>query len=798
MTVYDTPGIASSLEGGREDEQKAFHVAQFADLLIFLFSDDAPQHEEAKAFAELKQRGKPMLAIINCKSSDSSRQYSKIRLYDIHKKLDDNRLDKIKAQFLQLAGDGDNLWHDVQFIYTDLHTAFLSRLREPPELAEHADELYALSRFAQVEEAIVKAVMDKGEFYQYRTFIDIIYNEMWMVLQSLNEHRQQGAIVLDTMARGKARLDQIGQRFKRDAENRIRIFVDRTHRELQSLASSFAESNYDNDNAKEDWRYEIERQGIGVQAKRLLEEVAEDCESRINEFSREFSQTISFRMQTEVNGIQGEDVTDYGHGIRIGIALTGIGIGIIAAELLLGPVGWVLAGISFLTCFFTSKEEQIRKAVRKMHEQLNASVDSIVESLTGNMNNAYRDNILNGYLENIIRNFQQMQDNVKHFVDLQKNFSEQINGSLLAMNGQLLEAALNQVGLSDTASSISRMARIPGEAVLLEINAAVSETIKCNLADNMHNLLQEELLFISKIRNIRQAAADILHVSSDAIVCDEELKQLTIDISKSNRPLAVRCLPELYGQLVGYNIILKGSVITDSAVEVIRLEDPCDKGEVTGEADIDKGSFQEESALSWYTQGADYSQAKVQWDIAVHYFMGVGTEKNYVKALQWAIRAAEQRLGIAQCFVGDCCFFGIGRTKNQSEAVKWYELAEEAGYSPALKYLGDCYYFGDGVKQDSKQAADYYQKAVDAGYEEAAFNLGNAYYLGEGRSLDYVQSARLFRTAAENGQAGAQNNLGNCYYLGLGVSHNFSEAHRWYTLATENGSNEAAENLATF
>ena len=342
MTVFDTPGIAASAKEGREDEQKAYDAARYGDMLVFLFSDDAPQQEEANAFARLKQLDKPMLGIINCKSSSSDRKFSKMRLRDIKKKLNDERLNRIKEQFLQLASNGDGRWKDSQFVYTDLHTAFLSILKEPPELAEHSEELYSLSRFAQVEDAIVNIINRRGSFYQYKTFIDIIYCEACKIEQQLRAQCGQSKLLLAPMQEDEKRLHQLGQRFERDAKESISSFVQRLERHLKSLASSFAADNYENKHASEDWQNIFDRENVTGQVDRKMSELVADCERRIEEFSQEFKQLLNIRLSGFNIGICGDTVFDFGSGLRIGASLVGIGLAIANC---LNPIGLVALSV---------------------------------------------------------------------------------------------------------------------------------------------------------------------------------------------------------------------------------------------------------------------------------------------------------------------------------------------------------------------------------------------------------------------------------------------------------------------
>ncbi len=796
LTVYDTPGIASSLSEGRIDEEKAYDAAKYGDLLIFLFSDDAPQQEEAKAFAFLKRMGKPILGIINCKSSDSSRTFSKIRLRDVRKKLTDDRLNGIRSQFLRLASEGDNRWDDVKFIYTDLHTAFLSILKEPAEIVEHANELYEISRFKSVENAIIEAVQSKGAFFQFKTFIDITYYEIFGVANRLNQLSNQSELVIESIQRGEDRLLQVRNQFERDANSRIDSFVQRLHRELASLASDFAENNYDNKNASDEWRYALERQRIEEQIQHLLEEIAYDCEERINEFAKEFQQSISFRIRNESCGIDGADVTDYGSGIRIGSAVATIGVGIaaLAGFISVGPIGWLaLAAVGIFSFFFESKDEKIRKAIQDMRNKLSDNIEQIIQSVQQNMNDIFNTTIMDGYFEKVIHNFNKMHRDLVEFDRLQNVFSRELNHNLLQMNFQLLTEAMSSIGYPHVVSNINRVARVPGEAILVEWKSNYHNYNE--LQDKLRNVLQEKIIFISLIEDIPSYLAEAFSISRDLVVHIQSKREYLIKSNDSKCIVEISCMPALIEMLLNVRIIVKGELSIQESIlscPVINNDDiPVDTIDTL--EDVEHSGI-----LPWYLPDADYSNADVQWDIARHYLLGIQVEKNMSEAIHWAQLAAEQKHSKAQCFLGDCYYFGLSKEINYKKALEWYRLADECGCTSAAKYIGDCYYFGYGVNVDKKIAADYYEKAFNNGYVQASFNLGNAYYLGEGRLIDYDKARYLYQMSAEADFPGAQNNLGNCYYLGQGTALDFNRAHIWYIIANQNGCAEARLNLESF
>lgn len=84
----DVPGIGAAERGGNNDTEKAFFEAKYADLILFLITDDAPQEDEAKALAMIKDLGKPVICILNVKSCGIGKKFSfKLRLKKVKEKM---------------------------------------------------------------------------------------------------------------------------------------------------------------------------------------------------------------------------------------------------------------------------------------------------------------------------------------------------------------------------------------------------------------------------------------------------------------------------------------------------------------------------------------------------------------------------------------------------------------------------------------------------------------------------------------------------------------------------------------
>jgi len=799
MTIFDTPGIAAAAEGGRDDEAKAYEVAKYADLLIFLTSDDAPQQEEAKAFAMLKEMGKPILVIFNVKASNSSdSDFSKMRLRDLKKKMALERIDTIKDQFMKMSGLSGGECENIVFVHADIHSGYLVRCKSPSAknfTKEDLDELWKLSTFEKIEDEVTKEIEEKGSFYQYKVYVDIVYKGILDVQKKLRQQYVQSNLVSTELINGLSELKLLNKKIKHEADRRIDAFVEFWRRNLKNLAADFSRDNYENKKAAKAWQREVESTGMFSKAEDCLQEIAEEANERLEAFVNIFRQHINIS-QRITGGVNGETVFDTGGNLRIAIALGGLGlVAYFGAAILSGPVGWVLVGLSILTYFCTSREKKIREAIEKMEDELNDWISEFMPKFKTGLNACAKEKIYDAILDKTYNQFEVLEQQVGKIITIQKLFIESNNEKLTEMNKQLFERGLDHIGKEKLKSKIFGVARVPGVATVVEVNRNGYATVQEELL-NLGKVFQEVVIVVIKDDNVVRKVSNILRVDPGAIRADEDKKIMYLGAEKVDSDFRGEKYFGIVEQLTGFTMVLEGQ-LSEKTFTYNQETIGQSKETLSNKNEQSKDSVKE-LKLEWYGEGVDLENVDIQWDVAWHFYKGIDVDQNYKQAFEWAKKAAKQRLGIAQCYVGDCFYFGMGIGKNFKEAVEWYKLAEEQGYVAASKYLGDCYYFGDGVRKDYGIAAQYYEKAAESGVVEAIFNLGNCYYAGEGEKQDYSMAAKNYRLAAMRNYGDAQNNLGNCYYCGVGVDQNYAEAKKWYERALNNHCQEAKENLKNF
>lgn len=109
---------------------------------------------------------------------------------------------------------------------------------------------------------------------------------------------------------------------------------------------------------------------------------------------------------------------------------------------------------------------------------------------------------------------------------------------------------------------------------------------------------------------------------------------------------------------------------------------------------------------------------------------------------KWQLRAAE--MGDVSSMVGTAqsYFEGIGTEKDYIKAIEWYQKATQYGHLPSMVKLGQIYANGLGTEINFEEAAKWYRKAAENGSSEAAWNLANLYENGLGVPKDEIEAKK--------------------------------------------------------
>jgi TPR repeat protein len=181
--------------------------------------------------------------------------------------------------------------------------------------------------------------------------------------------------------------------------------------------------------------------------------------------------------------------------------------------------------------------------------------------------------------------------------------------------------------------------------------------------------------------------------------------------------------------------------------------------------------------------------------LADMYLKGIGTDRDYKKALAWYIKSADQGNDTSQAQLGYMYEQALGVDQDYQKALALYRESAAAGNALGEARLGDMYYRGIGVEKDYERALAYFQAAAIKGNHLSQAKLADMYLLGSGVKADPRKALKWYLKSAEQGNGHSQAQLGGMCLHGVAVDRDVHKALAWYQKAVEQGNDAAQANL---
>ncbi|ELC8406289.1 50S ribosome-binding GTPase [Clostridium perfringens] len=499
LEITDVPGIGAF--EGEEDEEIAFEAAKSADLILFLITDDAPQAIEAECFARIVSLGKPIICIMNVKATVSENKSIKLMMRDISKRFDRERLDSIKDQFLSYSKQMGQEWGYIPFVYVHLKAAFLSQHIDDKEKSHG---LYEISQISYLKKKIVEQVINKGQFYRIKTFIDLISNPMMNSIDTLLNQSLINSTQGRTILSKKRNLENWKDKFYRDSRQQIKSLIKNINSQLKSEIALFAEEHFSDEHADKAWNKILKEKRIDTKCKDLLDNLETQCNDRIKELSREienelkFSSYIASDSSLKMNKIiDKKRLWDWTTTILGGGLSIGAGIAFLAGATLFTPLGWAALGVSIIgivgSFLFKSRDKKENEARIKLENNLNKNVENICDSLQKEML-ANLDKLVNKRIVLLTKELDRINSVIFRLADTQKELAWKINSNLVQLNIQIVTEAIHLIGAQGLEFHINSVARIPGVSTLIMLDDG--KRFPDDISKNLYLLMSEKIRYV--------------------------------------------------------------------------------------------------------------------------------------------------------------------------------------------------------------------------------------------------------------------------------------------------------------
>lgn len=536
MKITDVPGIASF--DGREDDRLALEAAKAADLILFLISDDGVQQEEAKNLAELRRLGKPVLGIINVKLgiTEQVRSLDMKRLRN--KMAERERIETICNQFRQFAGNFQQDWGDLTFVPVHLKAAYLGQDKNP--------ELWEVSNFTAVEAYILSKVQSDGCFLRIKTFLDRVIIPLQGRMEMLYENSSSSLTEAFEYQKKCQELAEWNKIFVGDSQEKFDNLYKRLHNKLANAIAEFAEYNYDNEDAGEDWKeYLQEELKLEADCMSFLQERSNKCSRKRRELMDSLKTELTFAgVNVEFEDISMDSITD--------TQLLGTIAG--GALALVFPVaGIAVTLINWL--FGSSKEEKIREAKAKLRDALQDAMDECgyVDTLMDSVANTMNEEIFGKGVDGLYNALAQMDAMLIGLAKEEATGAEKLGVLLNKLNCQLLHEAEGYVAAQEGKNlvlSVDRIARIPGEVTVVYDTVAsfdgyeaqmaklLGEKVELRILDNAGKLYGEMLKRTEELIGtfrIEQAGAFAKALNEEEVTVIQPIERKLAEIKANDR-----------------------------------------------------------------------------------------------------------------------------------------------------------------------------------------------------------------------------------------------------------------------
>ncbi|MEO8206133.1 MAG: tetratricopeptide repeat protein [Chthoniobacterales bacterium] len=167
--------------------------------------------------------------------------------------------------------------------------------------------------------------------------------------------------------------------------------------------------------------------------------------------------------------------------------------------------------------------------------------------------------------------------------------------------------------------------------------------------------------------------------------------------------------------------------------------------------------------------------------LGISYQVGIGVQKNSVKAFENFSKASELGSTTASIYLASYYANGIGVKRDMKKAVALMEIAATAGMSDAQSALGILYVSGNGVPMDINIGRVWLQKSANQNDPEGL------YYYAEleekSGNISHKEAVKLFTESAYLGFVPSQIALSKKYFFGEGVPKDYAYSYAWANIA---------------
>jgi GTPase SAR1 family protein len=503
IRIIDTPGIATP--GGEGLEKVAESIIDEADLICFVVTNNNQQASEFEFLKQLRNKGKPLLMLLNVKEDLSHPVRLKRFLEKPEQAFSDNK-DRLGGHIDRIRRDAAEHYGTSNFPIIPVQLLAAQIAQQQPE-HEHAETLMKASRLQHFLDSVRLSLLDEGLLRRSQNLLGSTVADIEHLFHDLKArsdfYLNFSTQIRDRAAESTQRLRKAQEDHTRQLEQDLRAVFAALQREVPD----FAEDHWDDSETQLNnaWTEEIRRFGMEKKIQNAQEKAvvafSSDITDLLDEVGRELilNRRLIFNTDTlseQDSSAWAQQASKWGGGI----------LGIVGAVLVLNsnPVGWVVTGISIvlgiLSAIFESKASKRRKAVAKISSSLESQIEKQEKQIVETALKHFRDQCTAGAAA--VQDYFSLSADGLAFV-----------GQALGRGAEMLQTQSNILNTHFAARILDFAGNAPSEssaqklrAQIREVHRKVGERIDINVSDGIHppnNLSDIELVIQEKI-NLQQ------------------------------------------------------------------------------------------------------------------------------------------------------------------------------------------------------------------------------------------------------------------------------------------------------
>lgn len=379
IRIVDTPGIATP--GGEDLEKVAESIIDEADLICFVVTNNNQQASEFEFLKRLRDKGKPLLVLLNVKEDLNHPVRLKRFLAQPDLPFSDDK-DRLGGHIDRIRRDAAEHYGTSRFPIIPVHLLAAQISQQHPD-HEHAEALMKASRLQDFLDTVRLSLLNEGLLRRSQNLLGSTVADIERPRQALSSRAE---FYLEFAERIRSRATDSAARLKRAEDDQARKLehdLRAVFAALQREVPDFAESHWEDSESvlNDAWTKHLQRYGMektiqSIQAL-AVEAFSTDLQDLLVEVNQEISLHRKFSFAADKLDEQDSSVW-LQKTLQWGSGLASLGLGVLALANIWNPGGWVMAGVALigiLASLFESKASKRRKAVAKISSALGSQIE---------------------------------------------------------------------------------------------------------------------------------------------------------------------------------------------------------------------------------------------------------------------------------------------------------------------------------------------------------------------------------------------------------------------------------------